>query len=61
MTRKKFIGAVLATAACGRGVAASPLPNGTRWYRGMLHMHTLWSDGRALPAHHTAWTQPYCC
>ena len=23
--------------------------SGKRWYRGMLHMHTLWSDGRALP------------
>ena len=49
MTRKKFIGSVLAAAACGRGVAASPTTSGARWYRGMLHMHTLWSDGRALP------------
>ena len=49
LTRKNFIGAALATAACGRGMAALPSPNGKRWYRGMLHMHTLWSDGRALP------------
>ena len=49
MTRKNFIGAALATAACGRGVAALQSPNGKRWYRGMLHMHTHWSDGRALP------------
>ena len=48
MTRKRFIGeavSVGALAAC----AALPQGKGTRWYRGMLHMHTLWSDGRALP------------
>ena len=49
MTRKNFIGAALAAATCGRGMAAVQSPNGKRWYRGMLHMHTLWSDGRALP------------
>ena len=49
MTRKSFIGATLATAALGRGVAAVPSTDGRRWYRGMLHMHSHWSDGRALP------------
>ncbi len=49
MTRKNFIGAALAAGLCGRGMAASRASNGKRWYRGMLHMHTLWSDGRALP------------
>ena len=50
MTRKGFIGAAVAVAACGRGVAALQSPKGgKRWYRGMLHMHTHWSDGRALP------------
>ena len=50
MTRKGFIGAALAATACGRGVAAlQPSKGGSRWYRGMLHMHTLWTDGRALP------------
>ena len=49
MTRKGFIGAALAAATCGRGMAALQSPNGKRWYRDMLHMHTHWSDGRALP------------
>ena len=38
------------------GMHGQPLPpvawsvrDGTRWYRGMLHMHSHWSDGRALP------------
>lgn len=34
-------GALLGTEWSARG--------GMRWYRGMLHMHTHWSDGRALP------------
>ena len=49
MTRKGFMGAAFAAgtmAAC----AGIPKPGtGKRWYRGMMHMHTLWSDGRALP------------
>ncbi len=32
-----------AKTACGNKLS------GKRWYRGMLHMHTHWSDGRALP------------
>ena len=49
ITRKQFVGTALAAGLCGRGMAASRASNGKRWYRGMLHMHTLWSDGRALP------------
>ena len=49
ITRKQFIGTALAVGVCGRGMAASRASNGKRWYRGMLHMHTHWSDGRALP------------
>jgi histidinol phosphatase-like PHP family hydrolase len=30
---------------CGGGLRTS----GGRWYRGNLHMHTYWSDGRAFP------------
>ena len=50
MTRKAFIGSL---AAAGTAPAFAGLPaaggGGKRWYRGMLHMHSLWSDGRALP------------
>lgn len=50
ITRKEFIGAAL---AAGAMTACTGLPKsgraGRRWYRGMLHMHTLWSDGYALP------------
>ena len=49
LTRKGFIGTALAAGVCGRSVAATQPSSGKRWYRGMLHMHTLWSDGRALP------------
>ena len=49
ITRKQFIGTALAAGVCGRGMAASRASDGKRWYRGMLHMHTHWSDGRALP------------
>ena len=50
MTRRGFI--ELAAGAA----AVIPLPrtawaakSGARWYRGMIHAHTCWSDGRALP------------
>ena len=47
MTRKGFIGGMVAAGAvAGRG---APAQGGKRWYRGMLHMHSHWSDGRALP------------
>ena len=48
MTRKGFIGGMVATGAVA-AFAQKPSGGGKRWYRGMLHMHTHWSDGRALP------------
>ena len=50
LTRKGFIGTALAAGVCGGGMAASQPSKGKRWYRGMLHMHSHWSDGRAPPA-----------
>lgn len=47
MTRKGFIGAMAAAGAAG--CTTFPFAQRKRWYRGMLHMHSLWSDGRALP------------
>jgi len=47
LTRRNFLGsAALAVAGC-----TVPGPRGSssgKWYRGQLHCHTLWSDGRAL-------------
>ena len=50
-TRRRFIGSIGATLAASAAPAlgGSPASDGRRWYKGMLHMHTLWSDGRALP------------
>ena len=47
LTRKGFIGGMMAAgvASCMKPCS----PRDARWRRGMLHMHTLWSDGRALP------------
>ena len=47
VTRRSFVGGIAASAAAGflmPSFSASP-----RWYKGMLHAHSLWSDGRALP------------
>ena len=52
LTRRMFCGSLLATAVAGREDAvADALAAGTpkRWYKGMLHCHTYWSDGRAFP------------
>ena len=48
MTRKGFIGGMVATGAMA-SMASQPSSGGKRWYRGMIHMQTLWSDGRAWP------------
>ena len=47
ITRKNFIAlAAGATAGC----AMPPrIGGGRRWYKGMIHAHTCWSDGYALP------------
>lgn len=52
MTRRDFCGSALAWAAMGycatRDVyGASSVTQ--RWYKGMLHCHCYWSDGRAFP------------
>jgi len=31
------------------GIASAPTPPSTRWYRGNMHLHTYWSDGRGFP------------
>ena len=51
MTRREFLGKASAAGAMAAfgGCAGVGETRGARWYRGMLHMHTLWSDGRALP------------
>ena len=49
MTRRDFCLAAAATSACGAfGERALP-SGGKRWYKGNLHCHTYWSDGRAFP------------
>ena len=48
-TRKRFVGAAFAAGAMTAYAGLPKRKEGKRWYRGMLHMHTLWSDGRALP------------
>ena len=30
-------------------IAAQPVPSATRWWRGNLHTHSLWSDGNDFP------------
>lgn len=50
LTRRGFCGSALAFAAIGgvsSALAATPVTK--RWYKGMLHCHCYWSDGRAFP------------
>ena len=53
MTRRDFCVAAAAVAGrpCLGGALGTtrPTASGKRWYRGMIHAHTCWSDGRALP------------
>ena len=55
ITRRDFCIAAAAVIGGPRFVAASdgttPVPptSGKRWYKGMLHAHTCWSDGYVLP------------
>ena len=52
MTRREFAGLAASAAAFGalgvtrRAIGAS---GSLRWYKGMLHAHTCWSDGYVLP------------
>ena len=57
VTRRNFLGASAMFAAIGASrfivasekTAPSQLNSGKRWYKGMLHAHTCWSDGWVLP------------
>ena len=49
LSRRQFMGRSAAAAMLAATGCITEGRRGTRWYRGMLHMHTLWSDGRALP------------
>ena len=49
-TRREFMGGAAATAASFVSGCSFFMGNGgVQWYKGMLHAHTCWSDGRALP------------
>ena len=37
------------------GCASSPQPESTRWWKGNLHTHSLWSDGADFPEMIAAW------
>lgn len=57
LTRRGFIGAAAAFAAA-RGFGALPRIGGgagRRWYKGNLHTHTFWSDGKAFPEEAVVW------
>jgi len=49
MTRRSFCGSVLAATLVKGASASSAEPGQKRWYKGMLHCHSYWSDGRAFP------------
>ena len=53
MKRREFFGGLAALAA----VSGCRLPSfaARRWYRGVLHCHTLWSNGRAFPEEAVEW------
>ena len=56
ITRRGFLGAGAAFTAlsgCRMGGAANAA--GKRWYKGNLHCHTFWSDGRAFPEEAVFW------
>ena len=46
MTRREFAGLAVGAAAFG---ALGMTRSSPRWYKGMLHSHTCWSDGYVLP------------
>ena len=49
MTRRTFTALTAAVAAIPTVSAGARNQGGKRWYKGQLHTHTCWSDGRALP------------
>ena len=55
-TRRGFIGGATALAAmcAGRGVAAGD-DRPAKWWKGNLHSHTFWSDGKGFPEEAVEW------
>lgn len=49
LTRRSFVGGLAAGAAVGLSGCRTHSESASRWYKGMLHAHSLWSDGRVLP------------
>ena len=49
LSRRAFVGQATAATMFAASGGIADKRTGKRWYRGMLHMHTHWSDGRALP------------
>ena len=49
LSRRQFLWQAAAATTLSMTGCTTCRHDGKRWYRGMLHMHTLWSDGRALP------------
>ena len=50
MTRRTFVGsALMAAAGCTSTVRTTGPATGAKWYKGSLHNHTYWSDGRGFP------------
>lgn len=60
ITRKGFLSSVAAAAVAGRaasaaGAAPAKGPEVAKWWKGMLHSHTFWSDGSAFPEQAIDW------
>ncbi len=55
INRREFIGNAAALAAVGAFGAGAKGGGQSRWYKGNLHMHTFWSDGRAFPEEAVEW------
>jgi hypothetical protein len=54
--RREFLGGAAAFAAMAGGCARSMTGCGRKhWYKGNLHTHTFWSDGKAFPEEAVMW------
>lgn len=49
ISRREFIGSAVAAAAVGTAGKAKAEGAVVRWYKGNLHMHSYWSDGKTFP------------
>ena len=54
ISRRGFIAGALAFGGMA-GCLTRFADNGKRWYKGNLHMHTFWSDGKAFPEEAVLW------